>query len=41
MTQSGLEPIEFGGGETALELTHMLANITLKIEACRHESNLE
>ena len=41
MTQSGIEPIEFGGGETAFELTHMVANITLKIEARRHESNLE
>jgi len=34
MTQSGLEPIEFSGGE-------MVANITLNIEASRHESNLE
>ncbi len=41
VTQSGFEPIEFGGGETAFELTHMVANITLKIEARRHESNLE
>ncbi len=41
MTQSGLEPIEFGGGEIAFELIHMVANITLMIEARRHESNLE